>query len=100
MLRVAARQLAKKYQPLGARVLIARDVQKTQTDAGIIIPESSTKKLNEGNVVAVGPQVETIKPGNKVLLPEWGGVGIDVSTGPEKEQQWLFKEEDILAIIE
>eukprot|EP01006_Ploeotia_vitrea_P059887 TRINITY_DN74949_c0_g1_i1.p1 TRINITY_DN74949_c0_g1~~TRINITY_DN74949_c0_g1_i1.p1 ORF type:complete len:103 (-),score=15.04 TRINITY_DN74949_c0_g1_i1:261-569(-) len=101
MLRLGVRQLAKNYKPLGSRVLVRRNAQKTQTAAGILIPEAATKKINEGMVAAVGPDVEQVKVGDQILLPEWGGVGISLGSDANQDaSMWLFKAEDILAIIE
>mmetsp|Transcript_95854 Transcript_95854/g.133044 ORF Transcript_95854/g.133044 Transcript_95854/m.133044 type:complete len:102 (+) Transcript_95854:37-342(+) len=100
MLRLGVRQLAKNYKPLGSRVLVRRNVQKTETAAGILIPEAATKKINEGVVTAVGPDVDQVKAGDQILLPEWGGVGISLGDAGKDSTMWLFKADDILAIIE
>lgn len=71
-----------------------------QTASGILLPETG-KKLNEGEVVAVGPGAMTregkllpmnIKAGDKVLLPEYGGHFVKLG----EDEYHLYREEDIL----
>jgi len=96
-----ASALAKKLIPLGDRVLVKRVVPQTKTASGIFIPESAAKKEIEGEVISVGPGLVTrdgnkiqmtVAPGDKVLLPEYGGHTIDI--GGQEYQ--LFRNDDIL----
>eukprot|EP00980_Cylindrotheca_fusiformis_P008056 scaffold1717_cov117-Cylindrotheca_fusiformis.AAC.7 len=84
--------LFRKLTPLGDRVLVKRAPKEVQTAAGIYLPTDSTKDPNEGNVVAVGPgerdvtgtlHPTSLKSGDKVLLPEYGGT--KVKLGDEEE---------------
>jgi len=68
--------------PLLDRVLVERIVAPTKTAGGLLLPESAVSKVNEGVVLAVGPGRRTkdgevvppsVKEGDKVLLPEYGG---------------------------
>jgi chaperonin GroES len=76
-----------------------------QTAGGIILPESTQSKVNEGEVVSVGPGLRTkegavlpitVKIGDKVLLPEYGGVPLKLDT----EELFLFRNDEILAKFE
>ena len=78
----------------------------TQTAGGILLPESSMGKSNEGSVLAVGPGFTTrdgdliapsVSVGDKVLLPEFGGMPIKVM---DDEDIFLFRNEEILAKVE
>jgi len=91
----------KRLVPLADRVLVQRVVAETKTKGGILLPET-TKKMNNATVVAVGPGAisETgdvvpcgIKPGDQVLLPEFGGTKVEVDTGVD---MYLFREADLL----
>ena len=61
-------------QPLGARVLIKRKSELTETAGGIIIPETLTEKPMEGIILAIGDEVEKVKKGDKVLFAKFAGV--------------------------
>lgn len=50
----AAAAILRRLAPLGDRVLVKRVVAEARTASGIILPDSG-KKLNEGEIVAVGP---------------------------------------------
>jgi chaperonin GroES len=91
-----------KLIPLADRVLIRRVMPTVKTAGGIIIPESAVSKNNEGLVVAVGPGATTktgevipvtVKVGDKVLLPEYGGLPVKV----DGEEIFLFRNDEILA---
>ena len=65
------------------------------------MPGDATKDPNEGTVVAVGPgekdvtgtlHATTLKEGDAVLLPEYGGTKVKI----EDEELFLFRESDIL----
>jgi chaperonin GroES len=91
-----------KLIPLADRVLIRRVMPTVKTAGGIIIPESAVSKNNEGLVVAVGPGATTktgevipvtVKVGDKVLLPEYGGLPVKI----DGEEIFLFRNDEILA---
>jgi len=87
--------------PLGDRVLVRRAPKEVQTAAGIYLPTDKTKDPNEGTVVAVGPGEKdvtgtmhptTLKTGDQVLLPEYGGTKVKI----DDEELFLFRESDVL----
>jgi chaperonin GroES len=80
-------------------------LHRNQTAGGILLPESNISKANEGEVVAVGPGSKTrdgetipvsVAVGDKVLLPEYGGLAIKLGTNPNDEL-YLFRNDEILA---
>ncbi|GJN10864.1 hypothetical protein PR202_gb21838 [Eleusine coracana subsp. coracana] len=96
--------MAKRLIPSLNRVLVEKLVQPKKTPGGILLPETS-KQLNSGKVVAVGPGERdkdgklipvSLKEGDTVLLPEYGG--LEVKLAPEKEYL-LFREHDILGTL-
>mmetsp|Transcript_27426 Transcript_27426/g.49598 ORF Transcript_27426/g.49598 Transcript_27426/m.49598 type:complete len:99 (+) Transcript_27426:91-387(+) len=98
MFRTAS--LMKKLKPLGDRVLVKRAPKEVKTASGLYLPEA--KNPNEGEVIEVGPgerdvsgnlHVPTLKPGDSVLLPEYGGTKVD-------DDHVLFRESDILGKFE
>ncbi|KAK7682880.1 hypothetical protein QCA50_013910 [Cerrena zonata] len=93
-------------KPLFDRVLIQRFKPATQTASGIYIPEKNQEKLNQGTVIAAGPGITntttgqviptSVKAGDKVLLPSFGGNPVKV----DGEEYFLYTDKEILAKIE
>ncbi|XP_004493381.1 10 kDa chaperonin, mitochondrial-like isoform X2 [Cicer arietinum] len=95
--------MAKRLIPLFNRVLVEKIVPPSKTNAGILLPEQSSK-LNSGKVVAVGPGFHgkdgkivpvAVKEGDTVLLPEYGGTEVKLN---EKEY-YLYRDDDILGTL-
>ena len=79
-----------------------RILPTTKTAGGILLPESTVGKSSEGEVLAVGPGFKTrdgdlvpvsVAVGDKVLLPEYGGLQIKVNG----DEMFLFRNDEILA---
>ncbi|KAL1406800.1 hypothetical protein Q8F55_006206 [Vanrija albida] len=95
----------RSLQPLLDRVLVQRFKAETKTASGLFIPSSATQSpLPEATVIAVGPGAPnkegtvvpvSVKVGDRVLLPGWGGSPIKVG----EEEYHLFKDAEILAKI-
>nr|XP_044990897.1 10 kDa heat shock protein, mitochondrial-like [Jaculus jaculus] len=75
----------RKFLPLFDRVLVERSTAETVTKGGIVLPEKSQGKVLEATVVAVGLgskgkvgeiQPASVKVGDEVLLPEYGGTKV------------------------
>ena len=103
--RLFAQALARSLAPLGDRVLVRRAPKETQTASGIYLPADKTKDPNEGTVVAVGPgekdvagtlHAVSLKSGDQVLLPEYGGVKVKI----DDEELYLFRESEVLGKFE
>ena len=99
--RLSNQALFRKLAPLGDRVLVKRAPKEVQTASGIFLPTDSTKDPNEGEVMAVGPgerdvtgalHATTLTPGDKVLLPEYGGTKVKMGD----DEVFIFRESDIL----
>jgi len=82
-------------------------VAETKTKSGILLPESSVQKMNEGEVVASGPGVinphngalvpNACQVGDKVLLPEYGGNEVKLTDGDKSGEEYvLYRDSDIL----
>jgi chaperonin GroES len=96
--------IAKRLVPLLDRVLVERVAAKQQTAGGILLPDLAQQRLNQGVVVSVGQGHRnkdgnllplTVKEGDKVLLPEYGGNNVKIG---DKEYV-LYRDEDILGIL-
>lgn len=92
-------------QPLADRVLVKPDTaEETQTDSGIIIPETVDKeKPHQGEVVAVGKGrfedgklIEPdVKVGQRVIFSKYGYDEVKV----DDEEYYIIKEDNILAVL-
>nr|ARR95803.1 heat shock protein 10 [Galeruca daurica] len=99
----------KRLVPLFDRILIKKFEATTKTKGGIVIPEKAQDKVLQGTVVAVGQGSRlqdgsfapfappSVKVGDKVLLPEYGGTKVNLEDNAEYQ---LFRESDILAKID
>jgi len=96
--------MSKRLLPLFDRVLIKKLIPQTKTASGILLPESSQNKINEGLVIAVGPGARqsdgkivtpVLKEGDKVVLPEYGGSQLKLNG----EEYTLLREVDILGVL-
>ncbi|XP_048339480.1 10 kDa heat shock protein, mitochondrial isoform X1 [Sphaerodactylus townsendi] len=96
-----AAQAFKKFLPLFDRVLVERCAAETVTKGGIMLPEKSQGKVLQATVVAVGSGSKTkngdlqpvsVKVGEKVLLPEYGGTKVML----DDKDYFIFRDGDIL----
>eukprot|EP00069_Balaena_mysticetus_P013143 bmy_21973T0 len=87
-----ARQAFRKFLPVFDPVLVERSAAETVTKGGIMLPEKSQGKVLQATVVAVrsgskgkGGEVQpvSVKVGDKVLLPEYGGTKRPTARAPE-----------------
>ncbi|WFD32231.1 mitochondrial heat shock protein Hsp10 [Malassezia sp. CBS 17886] len=96
----------KSVVPLLDRILVQRFKPETKTASGLFLPSASTSSpLPEASVIAAGPGATdadgkvvpvSVKPGDKILLPSWGGNQIKVGD----EEYLLIRDAEILAKIE
>ena len=88
-----------KIAPLGERVLIKILKQEDRTSAGIYLPETAKEKPQEGEVVALGPDVDEdetpLSVGDVVMFPKYSGTEVKI----DGEEHLLIDAGDILARI-
>lgn len=79
--------VALRFEPLGARVLVRQDAANAETAGGIILPESARPKPLQGVVLAVGPgrrlengelQPCELEVGDVVVFPGFAGSEVRV----------------------
>ena len=94
---------ARRLVPIADRVLVKRVEHKTQTAGGIYLP--TEQKVNEADVVAVGPGAMDesgklipmeVAVGDSVLLPEYGATAVNIG----EEEFHLLRASDILSKFE
>lgn len=83
-------------EPLGEYVLIEPMKVQSKTAAGIVLPDTSEEKPQEGKVMAIGPDKKIkVKPGQKVIYSKYSGSEFKV-----KDVEYLLvKNEDVLAVV-
>ncbi len=96
--------MAKKFEPLGDRVVVKPAESKEEMRGGIILPDTAKEKPQEGEVMAVGPGRVTdegkrialdVKVGDRVIYAKYGGT--EVKDGAQ--EYLILKEGDILARV-
>ncbi len=92
-------------QPLGDKVVVARDESEDVTAGGIVLPDSAQDKPSRGTIVAVGTGKllddgsrgeMQVKKGNRILFTSYAPETISI----DEEEFLLMSESDILAVVE
>ena len=63
-------------KPLGDRVVLKQQEAEEKTKSGIILPDSAKEKPQAAVVVSVGPDVDQVKEGDKVIYTEYAGTEV------------------------
>ena len=94
--------MASKLQPLGDRVVVKPMPKEEVTKGGIVIPDTSKEKPQDGKIIAVGPGrmtddgkriVMDVKVGDIVVYAKYGGTEFK----EDDEELIILRESDILA---
>ena len=92
-------------KPLYDRLLVKINNPEQTTEGGIIIPDASQEKPQEGQIVAVGNGTKSedgkvtpldLKVGDIVLFGKWSGTEVKV----DGEELCIMKESDIMGVID
>ena len=71
-----------KIEPMGERILLKILEQADQTSSGIYLPETAKEKPQEGEVVALGSEVDEdevhLKAGDVVMYPKYTGTEVKI----------------------
>ena len=88
-----------KIEPMGERILIKIVKQADQTSSGIYLPETAKEKPEEGEVVALGPEVNEddcpLQPGDIIMYPKYTGTEVKI----DGEDHLIMDAGDVLARI-
>ncbi len=106
MMAVATKKKSKtKLQPLGDRVVIARDESEDITAGGIVLPDSAkdkpargvVKSIGDGRLLDDGTRAPfQVKVGDRVLFSSYAGDTFTI----DDDELLLMREEDILAVLD
>ena len=92
-------------RPLNDHVVVRRLDSATTSAGGIVIPDSASKKPNQGEVIAIGPgalleggerRPPDVKPGDRVLFRDYSPSEVKI----DGEELLVIRENDILGVIE
>lgn len=82
--------------PLFSRIIVKRKELEDTTKGGIIIPKTSREmQATEGEVVAIGDEVDTIKKGDLVFYGKYSGAEVE----REGTRYVVMNEEDVIAKV-
>jgi chaperonin GroES len=94
-----------RIEPLGEKIVVKRTEAEETTAGGIVLPDSSQQKPQEGKVLSVGNgplladgtrgQLQ-VQEGDRVVFTSYAGTEIDVNG----DQLLIMSESDVLAIME
>ncbi len=82
-------------EPLDHYVIVEYALEEAETRAGLILPASLEAHCRSGIVIFVGPDVEGVSPGDKVLFPKDAGYDVRLAGTSQK----VLKREDLIARI-
>jgi chaperonin GroES len=91
-------------KPLGDRVVVKPKPKRDTTPTGIVLPDISTERPQEGTVVAVGPGrvldsgmrvPMEVKTGDDVLFAKYAGTEVKL----DDEEYLVIRENELLAIV-
>lgn len=79
--------------PLADRVVAVREKAEAKTVSGLYLPESAKEKPSYAVVESVGPEVKSLKKGDKIVFKEYSTTELKV----DAVEYLIVKEEDVLA---
>jgi len=94
-----------KIRPLHDRVIVKRIEEERKSAGGILIPDTTAEKPDQGEIVAVGKGKKDdngklipvdLKVGDRVLFGKYSGQTVKV----KGDELLVMREEDIMGVIE
>lgn len=82
-------------KPLADRVVAVREEAAQKTASGIYLPDTAKEKPVIAKVIAVGPEVNQVKVGEKIVYKEYATTDLKI----DSQEYLIIKQEDILATI-
>ena len=77
--------------------LVVEPLDETETASGLIVPMNEATQVRTGIVSAVGPEIEGIEPGDKVLFPRDSGYEVRLARSSHRVR--VLRREDLIARI-
>lgn len=82
-------------KPLADRVVAVREEAATKTASGIYLPDNAKEKPVLAVVQATGPQVVSLKVGDRIVYKEYSTTELKI----DGTEYLIVKEEDVLATV-
>jgi chaperonin GroES len=82
-------------KPLADRVVAVRVEAAEKTASGLYLPDNAKEKPVVAEVKAVGPDVKSVKVGDKIVYKEYSTTELKL----DGVEYLIVKEEDILATV-
>jgi chaperonin GroES len=96
--------VARKFEPLGDRVVVKPTERDETTKSGLVLPDTARERPQEGTIVAVGPgdfqedgkrKPMDVKVGDVVVYSKFAGTEMK----EEEEEFLILRQSDILAKV-
>ena len=87
--------MSSPIKPLADRVVAVREKAQEKTASGLYLPDSSKEKPVMATVVAVGPKVEQVAIGDKIVYKEYSTTDLKIN----ETEYLIVKEDDVLATV-
>ena len=87
--------MSSPIKPLAKRVVAIREEAQTKTASGIYLPDTAKEKPVIAVVKAVGPDVKTLKIGDRIVYKEYATTDLKI----DGKDFLIVKEEDVLATV-
>lgn len=88
-------EMSSPIKPLADRVVAVRQKAQEKTASGLYLPDSSKEKPVMAIVVAVGPKVEQVAVGDKIVYKEYSTTDLKIN----ETEYLIVKEDDVLATV-
>ena len=83
-------------KPIGDRVLIEIKMSEEKTSGGLVIPQASQEKTQEGKITAIGTGENIkVKVGDQVIYDKYAGTPFKIAD----KDCLIIKADEILAVI-
>jgi chaperonin GroES len=82
-------------KPLADRVVATREIAPTKTASGLYLPDNAKEKPVMAVVQAVGPDVKTLKKGDRIVYKDYSTTELKI----DGNEYLIVKEEDVLATV-
>jgi len=77
--------------------IVLQPLDESELPSGLIVPANEALYVRTGIVAAIGPDVTTIEPGDKVLFPR--DAGYEVRLARSSHRVRVLKREELIARI-
>lgn len=82
-------------KPLADRVVAVREKAQAKTASGLYLPDNAKEKPVIAKIEAVGPDVKSLKVGDRIIYKEYSTTELKV----DDMDYLIVKEEDVLATL-